>query len=41
MWHDLGKFDTEAEGGRMVKEIDFEAEKKSNFNFVFMAYSHY
>ena len=28
MWHVLGKFDTEAEGGRMVKETDFEAEKK-------------
>ena len=28
MWHVLGKFDTEAEGGRMVKEMDFEAEKK-------------
>ena len=46
MWHVLGKFDIEAEGGRMVKETDFEAEKeiknqKSNFNFVFMAYSHY
>ena len=38
MWHVLGKFDIEAEGGRMVKETDFEAEKeiKNQISILFL-----